>query len=157
MSYFLLKTYLTTPTLTTTDPTSSSTSRHLTCPTTTPKNTWRRSSKRSRSPSFLAGLTFLSHYDSWMLHRACRCRVSVCIRSPASFPGTCTTRIDKSAALDASDPDERLPAAVTDRIVEDNGEFYDGEKEGGDLRNGQSYKRAASPIVNSTKRAKEET
>jgi hypothetical protein len=34
-------------------------------------------------------------------------------------------------------------AAIADKIIEDHGELYDGEKEGGDQRNEQSYKRPA--------------
>jgi hypothetical protein len=35
---------------------------------------------------------------------------------------------------------------VTDGMIADDGEFYEGEKEGGDLKNRQSFKRAGSPI-----------
>lgn len=35
-------------------------------------------------------------------------------------------------------------AAIADKIIEDHGELYDGEKEGGDHRNEQSYKRPAN-------------
>ncbi|KAI6183682.1 Histone deacetylase [Aphelenchoides bicaudatus] len=51
--------------------------------------------------------------------------------------------IDDSAAVDAANPDKRLPSAIADKIIEHTGELYDGEKEGGDLRNEQSYKRPA--------------
>ncbi|TKR82755.1 hypothetical protein L596_016435 [Steinernema carpocapsae] len=46
-------------------------------------------------------------------------------------------------AEDNADPEKRLPSTVTDKIVEDAGEFYDGENAGEDRRNEQSYKRAA--------------
>lgn len=36
-------------------------------------------------------------------------------------------------------------AAETDKMVEDSGEFYDGEKEGGDLRNEQSHQQQKRP------------
>lgn len=68
--------------------------------------------------------------------------------------------VDEQASrlLDAANPDERLPDAVVDKMVEDSGELYDGtEKEGGDTRNEQSFKRpheqGESP---SAKKAKEE-
>lgn len=49
--------------------------------------------------------------------------------------------LDDAAGLDAADPDQRLPDAVVDKMVEDAGELFDGEKEGGDERNEQSFKR----------------
>ncbi|KAI6218218.1 Histone deacetylase [Aphelenchoides fujianensis] len=51
--------------------------------------------------------------------------------------------VDDRPAVDAANPDERLPDAVADKLIEDAGEFYDGEREGGDLRNEFSAKRAA--------------
>uniref|UniRef100_A0A915E3Q2 Histone deacetylase n=1 Tax=Ditylenchus dipsaci TaxID=166011 RepID=A0A915E3Q2_9BILA len=47
-------------------------------------------------------------------------------------------QIDHTAGLDASDPDKRLPEAVADSLVQDAGELYDEEKEGGDKRNEQT-------------------
>ncbi|KAI6197516.1 Histone deacetylase [Aphelenchoides besseyi] len=55
--------------------------------------------------------------------------------------------VDNGPAVDAANPDVRLPDAVNDKIIEDVGELYDGEKEGGDLRNEQSYKRPATEIT----------
>ncbi|CAD5229067.1 unnamed protein product [Bursaphelenchus okinawaensis] len=49
--------------------------------------------------------------------------------------------VDDTKLIDGANPDERLPDAVVDKMVEDTGELYDGEKEGGDERNEQSYKR----------------
>jgi len=51
--------------------------------------------------------------------------------------------LDDGPAVDSANPDRRLPNAIADKIVEDLGELYDGEREGGDLRNEQSYKRPA--------------
>ncbi|KAI6182789.1 hypothetical protein M3Y97_00418900 [Aphelenchoides bicaudatus] len=59
---------------------------------------------------------------------------------------TATTRIDKTAAIDSADPDVRLPDEITDGMIADNGEFYDDEKEGGDLKNRALFKRAGSPV-----------
>lgn len=55
-------------------------------------------------------------------------------------------RLDHSAALDKANPDVRLPDAVVDTMVEHESELYDGEKEGGDVRNEQSFKRTALPV-----------
>ncbi|KAI6202824.1 hypothetical protein M3Y94_00484800 [Aphelenchoides besseyi] len=57
-----------------------------------------------------------------------------------------SVRMDKTAAIDAANPDERLPTAITDGMIADNGEFYDEEKEGGDLKNRNSFKRTGSPM-----------
>ncbi|KAH7727533.1 Histone deacetylase domain containing protein [Aphelenchoides avenae] len=54
--------------------------------------------------------------------------------------------LDK-AAVDAADPDKRLPDAIADKIVEDQGELYEGEKEGGDQRNETSHKRPAASAL----------
>jgi len=73
---------------------------------------------------------------------------------------TKASHIDKTAAIDAADPDVRLPDELTDGIIADDGEFYDDEREGGDLKNRQSYKRvkrAGSPIETElSKRNKDE-
>ena len=58
------------------------------------------------------------------------------------FLALATTRIDKTAAIDAADSDERLPSAISDAIIADNGEFYDD----GDLTTRHLQKRAGSPI-----------
>lgn len=50
---------------------------------------------------------------------------------------------DESIRIDAADPDKRLPAEVTDGMVQDDGDFYDGEREGDDRRNESDAKRAA--------------
>ena len=55
-----------------------------------------------------------------------------------------THRIDYGAAVDDANPDARLPDEIADKIIDHDNEFYDGEKEGGDLRNEQNYKRAAA-------------
>lgn len=70
--------------------------------------------------------------------------------------------VDDRPAQDAANPDERLPGssfvsfllfmhsiaeAVADKLTEDPGEMYDGEREGGDLRNETSYKRPAESSV----------
>lgn len=59
----------------------------------------------------------------------------------------------EAAQLDAANPDERLPEPITDKMVESEGELFEGEKEGGDLRNrdtsnGQANKRPASSLEN---------
>ncbi|KAI1722464.1 histone deacetylase domain-containing protein [Ditylenchus destructor] len=43
--------------------------------------------------------------------------------------------VDENAPIDEANPDERLPEAEVDKLIEDDGELYDGEKEGGDIRN----------------------
>ncbi|KAK0428857.1 hypothetical protein QR680_011047 [Steinernema hermaphroditum] len=50
---------------------------------------------------------------------------------------------DPSRAKDNADPDQRLPDAVKDAMIEHEGEYYDGEDEGDDRRNQQSFKRPA--------------
>jgi len=55
-------------------------------------------------------------------------------------------QLDEGELVDLSNPEERLPEAILDKIVEHEGELYDGEKEGGDLKNESAAisKRAAS-------------
>lgn len=50
-------------------------------------------------------------------------------------------QIDSTLEIDQSDPDKRLPSAVTDHMLAHPSEFYEGENEGEDRRNRQDYKR----------------
>lgn len=51
----------------------------------------------------------------------------------------------EGAQMDEASPDERLPRALSDKMVEKEGELYEGEREGGDIRNiGGSNKRGAT-------------
>jgi len=72
-----------------------------------------------------------------------------------------TIQGDENALIDEANPDERIPQAVEDKMVEHEGELYEGEKEGGDLRNESSaapQKRQASPPgVPEVKKSKVET
>uniref|UniRef100_A0A914DVV5 Histone deacetylase n=1 Tax=Acrobeloides nanus TaxID=290746 RepID=A0A914DVV5_9BILA len=56
---------------------------------------------------------------------------------------------DEGIILDEANPDERLPTAVSDKMIEDEGELFDGEKEGGDIRNESSAQKrpAGSPTT----------
>ncbi|CAI2353412.1 unnamed protein product [Caenorhabditis sp. 36 PRJEB53466] len=51
---------------------------------------------------------------------------------------------DDSMLVDMANPDKLLPSEVTDRMIQDDGDFYDGEREGDDRRNESDAKRAAS-------------
>lgn len=70
--------------------------------------------------------------------------------------------IDDGIAIDAANPDKRLPrkflgfnckfycrilGAIADKIVDDMGELYDDENEGGNFRNEQLHKRPVSTFV----------
>uniref|UniRef100_A0A915DS09 histone deacetylase n=1 Tax=Ditylenchus dipsaci TaxID=166011 RepID=A0A915DS09_9BILA len=58
--------------------------------------------------------------------------------------------VDENVLLDEANSDERMPDVLSDKMVEDEGELYDGEKEGGDFRNESSVppqKRPASSIT----------
>uniref|UniRef100_A0AC34FER0 Histone deacetylase domain-containing protein n=1 Tax=Panagrolaimus sp. ES5 TaxID=591445 RepID=A0AC34FER0_9BILA len=44
--------------------------------------------------------------------------------------------------LDAANPDERLGDSITDKTIEHSAELFDNEKEGGDIRNEESFKPA---------------
>uniref|UniRef100_A0A915CEP1 Histone deacetylase n=4 Tax=Parascaris TaxID=6254 RepID=A0A915CEP1_PARUN len=55
--------------------------------------------------------------------------------------------VEESVARDSANPDRRFSIRDSDKMIEDEGEFYDGEKEGGDHRNEQCYKRAAEHPV----------
>jgi len=50
-------------------------------------------------------------------------------------PGEDAIQGDEGALIDETNPDERIPQALSDKIVEHEGELYEGEKEGGDSRN----------------------
>ncbi|KHN86045.1 Histone deacetylase 1 [Toxocara canis] len=51
--------------------------------------------------------------------------------------------LDDSAARDNANPDRRFSIRDSDKMVEDEGELYDDEREGGDRRNEQCCKRVA--------------
>lgn len=81
-----------------------------------------------------------------------------------------TISSDEGAIMDESGPDKRLPskipsflninlAAVADKMIEDEGELYDGEKEGGDIRNESSAQKrpAGSPGTTTTDAKKTKT
>uniref|UniRef100_A0A7E4VAN2 Histone deacetylase n=1 Tax=Panagrellus redivivus TaxID=6233 RepID=A0A7E4VAN2_PANRE len=62
-----------------------------------------------------------------------------------------SVKIDRTAPIDAADPDVRFPDAISDSIVEHDNELYDDEREGGDKRNEQSHKRPATSPTPSLK------
>uniref|UniRef100_A0A183C1X2 histone deacetylase n=1 Tax=Globodera pallida TaxID=36090 RepID=A0A183C1X2_GLOPA len=67
-------------------------------------------------------------------------------------------QIDDSLELDRADPDRRLPGAISDRMVTNPGDFYEGENEGDDRKNRQEYKRrvnATDEQSNSTQEDKQ--
>ncbi|VIO89412.1 Histone deacetylase 1, putative [Brugia malayi] len=59
-----------------------------------------------------------------------------------SFVAKCLNA--EEADRDNANPDVRLHHTMMDASTEDQGEFYDNEKEGGDIRNEQSFKRCGS-------------
>lgn len=72
-----------------------------------------------------------------------------------------STQLDEieAAQLDEADPDKRIPEPLADKLVEAEGELYEGEKEGGDERNRDTgsgggetgpTKRAATSPLDST-------
>ncbi|KAK0405531.1 hypothetical protein QR680_018041 [Steinernema hermaphroditum] len=65
------------------------------------------------------------------------------VQMQARQPDTFDFEDLEAMRADNADPDKRLPSEVTDGMVEDAGEYYDGENDGDDRRNEHSYKRAA--------------
>uniref|UniRef100_A0A0M3ICW6 Histone deacetylase n=1 Tax=Ascaris lumbricoides TaxID=6252 RepID=A0A0M3ICW6_ASCLU len=63
---------------------------------------------------------------------------------------------NEQIARDIADPDVRLHRSITDSMVADQGEFYDGEEEGDDRRNEHNFKRTAvdSSDMNAAKKPK---
>ena len=52
----------------------------------------------------------------------------------------------EAVKMDTADPDERFPEAVGDKAIEHPGELYDNEKEGGDIKNEESFKPLKRPV-----------
>uniref|UniRef100_A0A915DQQ9 Histone deacetylase n=1 Tax=Ditylenchus dipsaci TaxID=166011 RepID=A0A915DQQ9_9BILA len=55
--------------------------------------------------------------------------------------------VDENVLLDEANSDERMPDVLSDKMVEDEGELYDGEKEGGDFRNESSVPPQKQPAL----------